>query len=164
MPVVHPTGLLSYAGSREVPHELLRYRNWKGKQTENRYSHWIWRQYASCFWDDVRLDRVLPYKEARDNEDERHIHPLQLDVIERAVVLWSNPGEAVLTPFAGVGSELYGALCQGRRAIGVELKQTYYDQARRNLAAATAASAAAVVSTSTPCSPASCRRRRSIRA
>jgi hypothetical protein len=94
VPVAHPTGLQSYAGAREVPHELYKYRELEGQQTENRYSHWIWRNYASCFWDDVRLGRVLPYKEARDSEDERHMHPLQLDVIERAVVLWSNPGES----------------------------------------------------------------------
>ena len=83
----------------------------------------------------MRLDRVLKYKEARDSEDERHIHPLQLDVIERAVVLWSNPGETVLTPFAGVGSELAGALMNGRRAVGCELKATYYNQAAKNLRA-----------------------------
>lgn len=135
-PVAHPNGLMGYAGEREIPKELLRYRGWSGKQTENRYSHWIWRQYASCFWDDVRLDRVLPYKEARDGNDEKHVHPLQLDVIERAVVLWSNPGEVVLTPFMGVGSEVYGAVINGRRGIGVELKPAYYRQAKKNIAAA----------------------------
>lgn len=137
-PIAHPVGLLSYAGAREIPPELAMYRGWKGKQTENRYSHWIWRQYASAFWDDVRIDRVLPYREARDAEDEKHIHPLQLDVIERACVLWSNPGEVVLTPFMGVGSEVYGALSCGRRAIGVELKPSYYNQALRNISEAMA--------------------------
>lgn len=135
IPIAHPTGLSRYAGAREIPAELHKYKNWKGKQTENRYSHWIWRQYASAFWDDVRLDRVLPYKEARDPDDEKHMHPLQLDVIERAVTLWSNPGETVLTPFAGVGSELAGALMCGRRAVGVELKPSYYRQAVKNLEA-----------------------------
>jgi len=133
-PVAHPNGLLRYAGSREMPSDLLKYRGWKGKQTENRFSHWIWRQYASAFWDDVRIDRVLPYKESRDPDDERHVHPLQLDVIERACVLWSNPGDVVLTPFMGVGSECYGALLNDRKAIGVELKASYYRQAQRNLA------------------------------
>jgi DNA modification methylase len=76
---------------------------------------------------------VLPYKEARDGDDERHVHPLQLDVIERACVLWSNPGEVVLTPFMGVGSEVAGALMNGRRGVGIELKNTYYRQAVRNL-------------------------------
>ena len=133
VPITHPHGLTSYAGSREIPREVLPYRNWAGKQIENRYSHWIWRQYASAFWDDVRLDRVLPYKEARDPEDEKHVHPLQLDVIERCLVLWSNPGEVVLTPFMGVGSEVYAALTLGRRGIGIELKPSYYRQALAHL-------------------------------
>lgn len=136
IPIAHPTGLLRYAGERKIPNELLKYRNWKGKQTGNRYSHWIWRQYASAFWDDVRLGRVLPYNESRDPEDERHMHPLQLDVIERACVLWSNPGETVLTPFMGVGSEVYGAVINGRRGVGVELKPSYYKQAVKNLSMA----------------------------
>lgn len=136
VPIAHPLGLTEYAGERQMPAELLQYRNWKGKQTENRFSHWIWRQYASAFWDDVRLDRVLPYKPARDAEDEKHIHPLQLDVIDRALVLWSNPGETVLTPFAGVGSEVYAAVCAGRKGIGIELKPSYYRQAVKNLAEA----------------------------
>lgn len=133
IPISHPVGLLEYAGARRMPGELLSYRGWAGKQTENRYSHWIWRQYASAFWDDVRLDRVLPYKESREQDDERHMHPLQLDVIERCCVLWSNPGETVLTPFAGVGSEVYGAVINDRKAIGIELKQSYYRQMLRNL-------------------------------
>lgn len=135
VPVVHPVGLLNYAGARSVPHELHKYKGWKGNQIQNRYSHWIWRNYASCFWDDIRLERVLPFKEARESEDERHMHPLQLDVIERAVVLWSNPGETVLTPFMGVGSEVYGALLNDRRALGIELKGSYYRQAQRNVQA-----------------------------
>lgn len=136
IPIEHPNGLLDYAGEREIPHDLLKYKGWKGNQIQNRYSHWIWRQYASAFWDDVRIDRVLPYKEARDTEDEKHIHPLQLDVIERAVILWSNPRESVFTPFMGVGSEVYGAVINDRRGIGVELKPTYYNQAVKNLAEA----------------------------
>lgn len=133
VPVAHPHGLTSYAGERKMPADVLHYRGWTGSQLENRYSHWVWRQYASAFWDDVRLDRVLPYKPARDSEDERHVHPLQLDVIERAVVLWSNPGEVVLTPFMGVGSEVYGAVLNSRKAIGAELKASYYRQAIKNL-------------------------------
>lgn len=137
VPVAHPNGLTSYAGAREIPMEIRPYRGWKGSQLDNLYSHWIWRQYASAFWDDVRLDRVLPYKPARDQDDEKHVHPLQLDVIDRALVLWSNPGETVLTPFMGVGSEVYGAVRAGRRAIGIELKPSYYRQAVLNLAEAT---------------------------
>jgi DNA modification methylase len=133
VPVVHETGFHEYYGEREVPKELHRYRGWKGKQTENRYSHWIWRNYASCFWDDIRLNHVLPYEDARDEEDERHQHPLQLDVIYRAVELWTNPGERILTPFMGVGSEVYGAVALGRKGIGCELKPSYYSQAVKNL-------------------------------
>lgn len=134
VPVAHPIGLLSYAGERKIPAELHKYKGHTGKQTENRYSHWIWRQYASSVWDDVRIDRVLPYRESREPDDERHVHPLQLDVIERACVLWSNPGEVVLSPFMGVGSEVYGAVLNERRGIGIELKTSYYSQAVKNLA------------------------------
>lgn len=136
MPIAHPIGLSSYAGSRELPADLLPWKHWNGKQTENRYSHWIWRQYASAFWDDVRINRVLPYKESKEPDDEKHVHPLQLDVIERVIVLRSNPGEVVLTPFMGVGSEVYGAVIHGRKALGIELKGAYYKQAKRNLDAA----------------------------
>lgn len=136
VPIAHPVGLLEYSGERPIPHELLGYRGYSGKQTENRFSHWIWRQYASAFWDDVRLDRVLPFKESRDEEDEKHVHPLQLDVIDRCLVLWSNPGEKVLTPFMGVGSEVYGAVMQQRLGIGVELKPSYYRQAVLNVRSA----------------------------
>lgn len=136
VPIQHPTGLMEYIGAREVPENLLKYRGWTGKQTENKYSQWVWRQYASAFWDDVRLDRVLPYRDCKEPDDERHVHPLQLDVIERAIVLWSNPGETVLTPFMGVGSEVYGAAINDRRGIGIELKPSYYRQAVANLRAA----------------------------
>ncbi len=144
VPVTHEHGLTRYFGERKIPHELLRYRKWKGSQIENRYSHWIWRNYASCVWDDIRgntgnrnVEGVLQYKPARDQEDEKHVHPLQLDVISRAVELWSNPGEKVLTPFMGVGSEVYAAVRSGRRGIGIELKPSYYRQAIENLKTAT---------------------------
>lgn len=133
IPIEHPNGLMEYAGEREIPRELLCYKGWQGNQIENRYSHWIWRQYASAFWDDVRIDRVLPFRESRDEEDEKHVHPLQLDVIDRCLILWSNPGETVLTPFMGVGSEVYCAVKQGRKGIGIELKPSYYRQAQANL-------------------------------
>jgi DNA modification methylase len=139
VPIAHPLGLTEYAGEREVPHELLRYKGWQGKQIENRYSHWIWRQYASAFWDDVRIDRVLPFKESRDEEDEKHVHPLQLDVIDRCLVLWSNEGENVLTPFMGVGSETYASVLAGRRGVGIELKPSYYRQAQKNIEGALSA-------------------------
>lgn len=134
VPVTHEHGLLRYAGERMMPPDALEYKGWQGSQLENKFSHWIWRQYASSVWDDIRIDRVLPYKASKDTNDEKHVHPLQLDVIERACVLWSNPGEVVLTPFMGVGSECYGAVINGRRAIGIELKPSYYRQAVKNMA------------------------------
>lgn len=133
VPVQHPVGLLDYAGERQMPADILSYRGWTGKQTENRFSHWIWRQYADCMWDDVRIQRVLPYKESREEDDEKHVHPLQLDVIDRCVVLFSNPGEVVFTPFMGVGSEVYSPVLLGRRGIGAELKSSYYRQAVKNV-------------------------------
>lgn len=133
IPIMHEHGLTRYAGATPIPNNLLRYKGWTGKQTENRYSHAIWRRYASCCWGDIRLGRVLPFKEARVEEDEKHVHPLQRDVIERAVVLWSNPGENVLTPFMGVGSEVYEAVHNSRKGIGVELKPNYYRQALKNM-------------------------------
>jgi DNA modification methylase len=131
--IAHPQGLMDYAGSRVIPHDLMQYRGWTGNQIQNRYSHWIWRQYASAFWDDIRLERVLPFRESKDSEDEKHVHPLQLDVIERCITLWSNPAEKVFTPFMGVGSEVYGAVTMGRLGLGVELKPSYFRQALKNL-------------------------------
>ena len=134
-PVTHPTGLNYYAGSQPVPEELNRWRDWDGKQTENRYSQWIWRRYASSVWDDVRLDHVLPFRDAKDPDDEKHVHPLQLDVIARFVQVRTAPGEKVWTPFMGVGSEVFESVRLGRIGIGAELKPSYYVQAERNLAA-----------------------------
>jgi DNA modification methylase len=134
VPVSHPIGLDCYHGERQIPEELLRYKDHPGKQTENRFSHWIWRQYASSFWDDIRLQNVLKFKEGRDEDDEKHVHPLQLDVINRVIALRTNPGEVVLTPFMGVGSEVYGAVMNKRKGIGIELKGSYYRQAVKNLA------------------------------
>jgi DNA modification methylase len=133
VPVSHATGMGSYAGERAVPAELNRFRNFEGDQKLNQYSQWIWRQYASSVWMDIRIDRVLPHRDAKDLEDEKHVHPLQLDVIERACMMWSNPDETVLTPFMGVGSEVYGALINSRKAIGIELKESYFRQACRNV-------------------------------
>jgi DNA modification methylase len=133
--VEHPTGLDFYAGSEEMPSDLLRYRNWPGKQTANKYSQWIWRHYASSVWDDIRLDNVLPFRDAKDEDDEKHVHPLQLDVIARFVQLRTAPGETVFTPFMGVGSEVYESVRLGRVGIGCELKPSYYEQAVRNMQA-----------------------------
>jgi DNA modification methylase len=136
VPVAHPQGLLEYAGDRPIPSDVLSYRGWTGKQTENRYSHWIWRQYADCMWDDIRIDRVLPFRDCRDQEDEKHVHPLQLDVIDRCVQLFSNKGETVFSPFMGVGSEIYSPIVLGRRGMGAELKESYFRQAVKNVQAA----------------------------
>jgi len=135
-PVAHPQGLLYYSGENKMPAEILRYKGWTGNQIENRYSHWIWRQYASSVWDDIRIDRVLPYKQSREPEDERHVHPLQLDLIERAIVLYTNPGEVVLEPFMGVGSVPYCAIVNGRKSVAFELKTAYYKQAVKNIESA----------------------------
>ena len=135
VPIAHPNGLTEYAGDEPVPDDLAMYRGWGGKQTENRYSHWIWRRYASSIWDDIRIDRVLPFRDSKSEDDEKHVHPLQLDVIDRYLELRTLPGERVLTPFMGVGSEVFEAVRLGRYGIGAELKPSYYVQAERNLAA-----------------------------
>lgn len=97
-----------------------------------------WQQWASPVWMNVRQTNVLQYRDAKDDEDERHICPLQLDVIERCIALWSNPGDVVLSPFAGIGSEGYQALKMKRQFIGAELKDSYFDVAVRNMQAACA--------------------------
>jgi hypothetical protein len=137
IPVSHPTGFLEYAGDdSKMPVEVRRIRGFEGDQKQNKFSHWIWRRYASSIWDDIRMGRVLPYVEAKDQDDEKHVHPLQLDVIDRAIQMRSNPDETVLTPFMGVGSEVWSAVTKGRKGIGAELKASYFRQAVRNLAAA----------------------------
>ena len=94
----------------------------------------VWQKYASPVWDDINETDTLNYREGRENDDERHICPLQLDVIERCMQLWSIPGDVVWTPFMGIGSEVYMALKMGRKAIGAELKTSYYNLALRNIA------------------------------
>jgi len=151
VPVTHVEGLTEYAG--EVPilpnmlnawnnkydtkftaDELWEYLKSSRKPGEiSKLNHYIWQRYASSLWDDIRNDNTLPYRDSKEEDDERHIHPLQLDVIERLVELYSNPGEVVLTPFLGVGSEAYGAVKKGRKAIGVELKESYFKQAALNM-------------------------------
>lgn len=96
----------------------------------------VWQQYASPVWMDINPSDTLQYRAARENSDERHICPLQLEVIKRAVKLWSNPGDIVLSPFGGIGSEGYVAVKEGRKFIGIELKASYWDMACKNLEAA----------------------------
>ena len=93
----------------------------------------VWQKYASPVWMDIRQSDTLQKKSARDEKDERHICPLQLEVIQRCIELWTNPGDIVLDPFAGIGSVPYTAVTMSRRGIGIELKESYYKQAEKNL-------------------------------
>lgn len=93
----------------------------------------VWQRYASPIWMDINQTRTLQFTSGRDSDDERHICPLQLDVVERAMQLWSKPGDVIFTPFLGIGSEAYVAVKMGRKAIGAELKPSYFKLASRNL-------------------------------
>lgn len=143
VPVTHPTGMKYYAGETPLLPAMekkygsfaqleAKYKDWKDHKS-NKLAHIIWQRYASSVWDDIRIDNVLKYKEGRDEDDEKHVHPLQLDVIHRLVQLYSNPNETVLTPFMGVGSEVFGAVSMGRKGIGIELKDSYFEQAIKNM-------------------------------
>lgn len=134
-------GLDHYAGdavdvSREAYNKQVAEHEKEGK-TPWPFATWVsimtWQRYASPVWTDIRQTRTLQYRSGRDEKDELHISPLQLDVIERCMQLWSNPGETVLTPFMGIGSEVYVAVETGRRGIGFELKESYWRQAITNL-------------------------------
>jgi len=154
VPVTHPNGLSKYFGEVPVLPNILRawnnanktdlnedelweylnktFKNHKDPKS-NKLSHYIWQRYASSVWDDIRIDNVLPFRDSREEDDEKHVHPLQLDVIDRIVEMYSNKGEVVLTPFMGVGSEVYSPVSLGRKAIGIELKDSYFKQAKINL-------------------------------
>lgn len=154
VPVTHPNGLKRYFGSVPILPNILqawnnannsdlnesqlweylnkKYQNHEDPKT-NKLSHYIWQRYASSVWDDISIDNVLPFRDSKEEDDEKHVHPLQLDVIDRIVELYSNPGEVVLTPFMGVGSEVYSPVSLGRKAIGIELKDSYYKQAKINI-------------------------------
>lgn len=131
-PITHTRGFSEYYGERAVPPELLEYKG-TVDQRKNALSQWIYRQYASPVWMDIRRGRLLGGKkavrEAMETDEERHVCPLQLDVIDRCLNLWSNEGDTVLSPFMGIGSEVYAAVRSGRKGIGMELKATYYRQA-----------------------------------
>jgi len=99
----------------------------------NKLSQVIWQRYASSVWDDIRNDNVLPFRDSREEDDEKHVHPLQLDIIDRLVELYSNKNEVVFTPFMGVGSEVFSPVSLGRKSIGVELKDSYFKQACLNM-------------------------------
>lgn len=156
VPVTHQNGLVDFPYFGEVPvlpHMAQAYNNQHGTKFDadelweylkkkfkghddsktNTHAHVVWRRYADYMWDDIRIDNVLPFKDSKDPDDEKHVHPLQLDVIDRLVYLYSNPNEVVLTPFMGVGSEVYSPVSMGRKAIGIELKDSYFKQAILNL-------------------------------
>ena len=151
VPVTHPCGMNHYAGEVPILPNILRAWNnannsnlnedelWEHLKRINeddkitKLNHYIWQRYASSVWDDIRGDNVLKYKDSKEEDDEKHVHPLQLDVIDRIVELYSNTNEIVLTPFMGVGSEVYSPVSMGRKAIGIELKDSYYKQAIHNM-------------------------------
>lgn len=142
-PIAHPEGLTKFSGEdepeaprKEPTLKSQHARKDKHSQIQTRdpvYSHQVWRRYASPVWMDINQSNTLNRNPARDDKDEKHICPLQLDVIERAVQLWTNPGDTVLSPFMGIASEGYVSIKEGRRFVGVELKGSYYSQAILNL-------------------------------
>lgn len=127
-PVSHSTGLTNFIGEESSKQSGVYNEN----QSKNTISHNIWRKYASPVWSDIRQSRTLQTKNAKESDDEPHICPLQLDVIERCLELWTNEGDIVFDPFAGIGSTLYSSICMNRKAIGIELKKSYYRQAILN--------------------------------
>jgi len=151
VPVTHEFGMNHYSGEIPILPNILR--AWNNANNDNltadelwdhlnninedgkitKLNHYIWQRYASSVWDDIRIDNVLPFKDGRDPDDEKHVHPLQLDVIDRIVELYSNPGEVVATPFMGVGSEVFSPVSMGRKAKGIELKDSYFKQAKLNV-------------------------------
>jgi DNA modification methylase len=151
VPVTNPCGLNHYAGEIPIlPNMLRAYNNannsklnadqmWEHMNSINesdkvtKLNHYIWQRYASSVWDDIREGNCLEFKQSKDDEDEKHVTPTQLDVIDRLIELYSNEGETVFTPFMGCGTEVYSAVSMNRKAIGVELKDSYYKQSIMNL-------------------------------
>jgi DNA modification methylase len=151
VPVTHQFGINHYAGEIPILPNILRawnnahgsklnevelwdhLKNINESESITKLNHYIWQRYASSVWDDIRIDNVLPFRDSKEEDDEKHVHPLQLDVIDRIVELYSNPNEVVLTPFMGVGSEVFSPVSMGRKAIGIELKDSYFKQAKLNL-------------------------------
>jgi DNA modification methylase len=142
-PIAHPDGLTRFIGedeplARKGEAELKdsrKRRNISMVKKDPVYSHHVWRRYASPVWMDINQSNTLQKESARENKDERHICPLQLDVIERGLELWTNPNDTIISPFAGIGSEIYSAVKMGRRGVGIELKESYYKCAVNNLKA-----------------------------
>jgi DNA modification methylase len=150
VPVTHPFGLTHYAGEIPIlPNMLKAWNNanecnftaeelWqhlkdtKEEEKLSKLNHYIWQRYASSVWDDVREGNVMPFQDAKEDDDEKHVTPTQLDVLDRLVDLYSNPGEIVFSPFMGVGSDVFSPVSMGRKAIGIELKDSYFKQAILN--------------------------------
>jgi len=151
VPVTNPCGLNHYSGEIPIlPNMLRAYNNannsklnademWEHMNSINesdkvtKLNHYVWQRYASSVWDDIREGNCLEYKTSKDDEDEKHVTPTQLDVIDRLIELYSNEGETIFTPFMGCGTEVYSAVSMNRKAIGVELKDSYYKQSILNL-------------------------------
>lgn len=151
VPVSNPCGLNHYAGEIPIlPNMLKAYNNannsnlnademWEHMNSINesdkvtKLNHYIWQRYASSVWDDIREGNCLEFKQSKEDEDEKHVTPTQLDVIDRLIELYSNEGELVFTPFMGCGTEVYSAVSMNRKAIGIELKDSYFKQAIMNL-------------------------------
>lgn len=155
VPVTHPFGFTHYAGTTPILPETVGIYN-RANDTDfkngsdlwdyickkydkyddaatNKKSHIIWQRYASAVWDDIRADNCLPFHDAKEEDDEKHVTPTQLDVLDRLVDLYSNPNEIVLSPFMGVGSDVFSPISMGRKAIGIELKDSYFKQAILNI-------------------------------
>ena len=151
VPVSNPCGLNHYAGEIPIlPNMLRAYNNannsnlnademWQHMNSINesdkvtKLNHYIWQRYASSVWDDIREGNCLEFKQSKEDEDEKHVTHTQLDVIDRLIELYSNEGETGFTPFMGCGTEVYSAVSMNRKAIGVELKDSYYKQSIMNL-------------------------------
>lgn len=141
-PIAHPEGFTSFHGEGEPTAPIAKPRlvsqaaindyHSQIMRTDPVYSHQVWRKYASPVWMDINQSETLQRESARAEEDERHICPLQLDVIRRGIALWSNPGDIVLDPFDGIGSTGHVALKMRRRHIGIELKSSYFQQTAQN--------------------------------
>lgn len=151
VPVTHPFGINEYAGEVPILPNMLRAWNnangsnfsseelWEHLNSINedekvtKLNHYVWQRYASSVWDDVREGNVLSFKDSKEDDDEKHVTPTQLDVIDRLVELYSNPNEVVLSPFCGIGTDIFSPVSMGRKAIGIELKDSYYKQAVLNI-------------------------------
>lgn len=151
VPVTHPCGMKNYAGQTLIlPHMVTAWNNanntnlteleledfLKKEEVDSeitKLNYYIWQRYANAIWDDIREGNVLPFKNTKDENDEKHVTPTQLDVIDRIVELYSNPNEVVLSPCAGVGSDAYSPVSLGRKAIAIELKDSYFKQMLLNV-------------------------------